>query len=339
MTPAETAFLARMRRRVAIVGPEIARRELAAYEVIRRSLSHAELARAISTGQIEQLIAELLSDERVDPVLQSLRLAVDQALLNAARSEAASLPTRIKTTAFDILNPRVIDAARSLDISATGALKAEMRETVRQTVVAGLEAGRNPRTIANRMIEAIGLAPRQELYVRNFRAELEAGDRRALDRALRRGVLETEAGKKISRASHAGGLGLSDRDIAMLDRVLGEKELRPDQIDRMVGAYRKRLIAWNAESHARTTALQAMKTGQRLSWEDAIDRGVVTRSSLRRRWLTVEDSRVRPEHEAMHGEVVGFDERFSNGQLEPGEDEYNCRCNARVFIVAESAAA
>jgi hypothetical protein len=99
------------------------------------------------------------------------------------------------------------------------------------------------------------------------------------------------------------------------------------------------MVAFNAETHSRTIALDSHKMGQRLSWVDAVERGIADRAKLRRRWVTVGDSRVRPEHVKMNGETVGFDEPFSNGQVTPGESEWNCRCIVRVFLVQEAKAA
>jgi hypothetical protein len=336
VSPAERAFVNRLQARARNLQPELARRLLIAYDLIRRVLSEAELARAINAGFVDSLLAEVLSDSTLDPAFSSLRALVDRSLLDSATDAARDLPSSIRSS-FDVLNPRVIQAARTLDTAAIDVLKSDVRETVRQVVVEGLEAGKGARAIAARVRESVGLAPNQELWVANFRAELESGDRAALRRALGRNKLRTPDGSVLTRSGHAGGKGLGERDLALLDRVLGsDGRLRPAQVERMVTAYRKRLEAWNAEAHARTIALQAQKKATRLSWEYALERGVVQRHQLRREWLAVGgpggDGRNRPHHLAMHGEVVGFDEQFSNGQLEPGEGDWNCRCLARVFV-------
>jgi SPP1 gp7 family putative phage head morphogenesis protein len=43
-----------------------------------------------------------------------------------------------------------------------------------------------------------------------------------------------------------------------------------------------------------------------------------------RTWRATNDARTRPEHAAMHGETVGLDEAFSNGEMYPSSP--NCRC-------------
>lgn len=340
MTIAERLFVARLQRRAATLAPELARRELAAYEVIRRALSEAELAAAIRSGYVDALLADVLSDRNLDEAFLRLRVRIDQAVLEAAGSETKyALPPQIRPDVFNVLNQRVIDAARGLDTRVIAGLKETVREAVRGAVIGGLRDGENPRVIARRLPNVIGLSPTQERAVANFRRELVAGDRDALNRVLGRGTIRTPSGAEITRRAHAGGKGLTKTDLGMLNRKLGAEPLRPDQIARMTDAYRKRLLALNAESNARTVALDAQKAGQRLSWEDAIDRGVVTREQLQRVWTTVGDDRVRPEHMALDGETVGFDERFPNGELEPGESTYNCRCLARVVLKRQRAVA
>lgn len=51
-----------------------------------------------------------------------------------------------------------------------------------------------------------------------------------------------------------------------------------------------------------------------------------------KRWVTVQDERVRDSHAALHGAVIPVDEPFGNGLMFPGdpsgppEEVYNCRC-------------
>jgi uncharacterized protein with gpF-like domain len=104
------------------------------------------------------------------------------------------------------------------------------------------------------------------------------------------------------------------------------------QIDKAMTAYRRKAIALNAETNARTATLDAFKQGQRLSWKAAVDQGIVPPERLMHQWIGVMDDRERPEHVAMEKEVQPFDVPYSNGELVPGESTYNCRCLDRVFV-------
>ena len=311
MTAAERAFVRRLRNRANRLSPELARRELAAYELIRDMLSERELVRAIESGRLDRLIWEVLSDDSLDGSFARLRNRIDVALLESTRSEAMhGLPSALRPNVFGVLNPLVVEAANILDTRVIDGLKDEVRETVRQAATRGLEQGVGPRTVARRIREAVGLAPNHEQAVANFRAALERGD-----------------------VSKALGYKLRDRRF---DGTVKRGGLTRGQVDKMVAAYRRRFIAHNAETHARTLALDAQKLAQRLSWEDAIARGIVDPNMLTKTWVTVGDDRVRPEHVAMNGTQVGWGETWPNGEDVPGDSTYNCRCHERIMVAANA---
>lgn len=338
MTTQERAYVQRLQRRASNVAPDLAQAELRAYYLIRQALTDAEAARAIQDGTMDRLIAEILDDRSGGP-FAALRTRLDRATLDAAESEAGHLPGRYRVGVFDRMTPQLIEATRQLSTRTINTLKTETQDMVHEQVRLGIEAGKNPRVIARELKPLIGLAPNQARAVQNFRAQLETGDRAALDRMLGRGVLRQPDGEIIRRGAHAGGEGLSGKDLVLLDRKLGTDPLTPEQIDRMVTAYEKRMHAWNAESHARTMALDANKQASRMAWEDAVEKGVVDRAALRKVWVTVGDDRVRPEHEALNGTEVGFDDPFPNGEQVPGDSTYNCRCVSRIIIARQAVAA
>jgi len=117
-----------------------------------------------------------------------------------------------------------------------------------------------------------------------------------------------------------------------LGAQLREREsLSANQIDVMVNAYRRRMVAFSAETQARTAALDSVKLGQDLSWREAIDKGFVDGASLMKTWVQVDRPTKREEHIPLHGETVPFDSPYSNGQMIPGETDYNCACESVVF--------
>ena len=293
VTPGERALRRRLQRRALEQSPILARRELAFYDFIRRLLTERELVDAIELGFIEPMIARLLSDEALEPGLLSFRVAMNETLISSATMAAADLPRVFRPAAFDVLNPLILDAARDRNAIAIGRIKAGVCETVRQAGIDALRAGQNPRTAARQIRSVIGLAPNQEGAIRNFRSMLVAGDRQALTRTLR----DKRFDPTLRKALGARGTGLSS-----------------SQVNQMTDAYRRRMIAHNADTQARSIALEAQKRGQRLSWLDAVQRGVIPRAALYRRWLGVNDSRRRQSHEDMEGEEAHVDQSYSNGQ-------------------------
>jgi phage terminase large subunit GpA-like protein len=146
---------------------------------------------------------------------------------------------------------------------------------------------------------------------------LEIGDREALTRALR----DKRFDGTLNRLLGVGGEGLTTK-----------------QIDTMTNAYLRRMVSHNAETLSRTTVLESMKVGNRLAWEEAVDKGFVDGGRLMKRWSTVLDGRERPEHNAMNGKTAPFDGTYENGDSYAGEgDPWNCRC-IDVFFQSREAA-
>lgn len=320
MSPTERALWTRLHRRASTLQPELARAVLRAFVALREALTEAQLAALIQSGALESLLDELFSEANLasalEPLKDRLRWGINDAARLARRDIGALPPVGTATIAFDILNPSIRTAIAALETRVMQRLAADVREAVRQHVAAALEAGVGPRAIARGIRDVVGLAPNQEAAVRNFRAALEAGDR-----------------------AKALGYVLRDRRF---DAAVKKGALSPAQIDRMVDAYRRRMVAFHAETVSRTAALNAQKLGQRLAWEDAVGKGAVDAASLRRTWIGVMDDRERDTHVLMEGVTVGFDEpfRLPDGlvEMEPGDQEYNCRCLARVWAAPAGAA-
>ena len=351
MTAHDAALLRRLAQRADSLTPDLRRAYLAGLEELRAALSVAEIARAIDTGSVERLLSEHLSDAQVRAAFAGLHTAILASVKTATEAAIRDLPRLVAKNApgiaFDYLNPRVLDALRTLDTRVMTTLGDTIRETVRTRVQAGLEAGTNPRTIAQGLRSTLGLSARNAEAVARFRAELEAGDTAALRRSLVRGWMNlperpvlkdgTLGSPRIPNRGHAGGKGLTSDDFAILQKKLGtDVALTPTQIDRMVKAYQGKLQAWEAETTARTAALDSQRLGQRLSWQDAADKMGIGTDRMVKTWHGVMDDRERPEHLAMEGETVPFDSPYSNGEMTPGDSTYNCRCQESVRLLPEA---
>lgn len=283
-----------------------------AWDALARSLPEPQLEAAIRSGSVDRLFSSLLDPERVAGAFGGVRDRIRRGVANAINYFKRDLPTAARVgVAFDHLAPTVVTAIRGLQTRVIQGLTEDMRAAVRQEVEVALRAGANPREAARVLRRVLSLAPNQAEAVRNFEAMLKAGDREALTRVLR----DRRFDSTLERALGAEGDGLE-----------------AGQIEKMVDAYRRRMEAYNAETQARTAALDAQKLAQRLTWDDAVRAGTVDGSELLKRWSGVLDDRERESHLEMEGEVVPWNEPFSNGQMIPGEDEYNCRCIAVYFL-------
>jgi hypothetical protein len=318
VTPSERRLYAAFRRVAASVRPDLQRAYLRAWELVRAALAPSEVERLLATtGNADAMVRRILTPDVLERAFRAVEAELQRAAAEGAALATRQLPpaarrvlsTGTATVGFNVLDPRVTEAVRALQIKHVASQVNDVREVVRAFVEDGLRDGVNPRTVARRVRGVVGLGPSQRREVQNFRTALETGD----------------ASKALTYA----------RRDRRFDARIRRGDLTPAQIDQMVERYTQRRIALNAETAARTTALDSLKAGQRLAWEDAVRLGVVDRDRLRRRWVTTLDGRERPAHQAMNGVVVRFDEPFNvpgiGPQMTPGESEYNCRCLAVVF--------
>lgn len=316
MTPAERRALGRLRTAAARSTPELEAALAEAFAELLRTISVADFERALRSGALEAWLREALGAEVVWQAFGPVRERLAQSVTRAGRLTLANArqvpraPSALIGVSFDSLAPQVVEAVRTLQTEVITRLGDEMRESVRQRVLAGIEAGENPRTTARALREVLQLSPRQEAAIRNYRAALENGERgKALSYALR--------SKQYDAATRKG-------------------TLTPAQIDRATEAYRRRMVAYNAETTARTAALESQKLGQGLAWQEAQASGALEGSRVIATWVAILDDRVRDSHETMHHAEREIDGEYRNGDAYPGQSEpWNCRCG-EVFKVVRA---
>lgn len=316
--------------------PDLADTFLEALRTLAAGVSEATLVRMIERGDVVGVIELLFSPPIVTTAFLPFREALRQSIGRAGQYFHRQTPQRIVVPrpsgnfrppvppgrvgvaapgpraavriGFDAIDDRVLNAIRTYERKTVIRLTEDAQASVRQALEAGLREGVNPRDMARNIRGALGLTPRQEQAVRNFRRMLEEGDREVLTRALR----DRRYDRTIRAALEKG------------------KPLTAEQVEKMTAAYRQRFIAHHAEDVARTASLDAMKEGQRLSWEQAIADGRVREGDLEETWHTKMDGRERPAHHEMHLKTKGFRELWDvpgvGPQRYPGESEYNCRC-------------
>lgn len=316
MTPVQRQFWTLAHSRIARLRPDMVAAALAMFRIVGAGLNERELVDAIAAGALDVIVTRILSDALLERASLPLRRQIRETIEESFRFNTRYLPRAGKVNGtlavfFDRLNPRVIEAVRTLETNVVGGMNESMRATVLQAVERGLVERRAPRTIARGIREVIGLSPRGEEAVANFRKMLETGDREALTRLLR----DRRFDRTLDRALGKGGTGLTSA-----------------QIESMVAANRRKAIALNANTVASTAVKDAYKIATRESWASAIDRGIVDGDRLMRQYIGVDDERERDKHRALNNQIVRFDQPYSSGQMYAGEGDYNCRCIDRYFI-------
>lgn len=107
---------------------------------------------------------------------------------------------------------------------------------------------------------------------------------------------------------------------AGIGRIIREGMENGRSVDEIAGRLRatfQEWTGWRARLIAQTTVTATFGAGQ----QEAFLAADVTHNE----WLSQRDDRVRPEHDAMDGEVVEIGRAFSNGLTHPSEP--NCRCD------------
>jgi len=317
MTDAQRRFFDRAHDRIARLSPDVATAFLAAIRILSTTMSEAELARLIASGAVARVVTELLDDRVLDSALSRFRSSLSRTMEKSFNLNTPYLPKGGKVRGvvavqFDHLNPRVLDALRTLDSQVIPELKQALRDGVTERIALGLTRQESPAAIARGVRELIGLPPRLVTAVENFRTMLESKDAEALARELR----DKRFDRTIANAFSSDGEGLTRT-----------------QIDRMVAAYRRQALASNADNVSTTATKTAYKLAQQESWNAAIERGIVRADALEVEWVGVVDGHQRPEHERMTGERRAFDQPYSNGDSYAGEnDPWGCRCLDRVLV-------
>lgn len=248
-------------------------------------------------------------DTAYAPVRERMRQGVYDAAQYFAKTQLPVPPSGTLGFAFNSLSPFVIESVTDLNTKVMQTLSDSIRDVVRAHVENGIRDGVGPREVARNIRGILGLSTKQLETVENYRRSLEGGARSA--------VLKDALGRELRDRRYDGTVAKAIKE--------GE-QLPKEKIDKMVAAYTKKMVQHNAETVARTTALDAQKAAQDLSWKQAIEQGIVDKDKLYKTWIGVMDDRERPEHVAMEKETVPFDMPYSNGEMIPGESTWNCRC-------------
>jgi len=264
---------------------------------VQAEVSLNQIATLIEAGNLEAaagLINELLVATSFITFNREIQAAV-QAGGDIAAKWAAADPVKANRIVFDL---DVTESNTSRFITNYKADKireftAGMQANVGEMVRAGVNAGENPRKVARRIRDSIGLTSKQEQSVRNFETLLRDRKSASLDRALR--------DKRFDRT--------------VIRSIQAQKDLTEPQITRMVERYRSNFVKRRSETIARTEAIRLINIGQEEFWNQAVNSGRVSRETLRRKWIPTLDGRLREAHAAiprLNPDGVDMDEPFKS---------------------------
>ena len=284
----------RARRRAARLQPDLSRAVLLAFDLIKQNVDETDLHDIIEAHALDRLVADVA-------VGGAFSVLVDRAFV------AVSL--RLRETVQKAFTAAVRDLPDAGRVNGVVGIAFDyLSPNVVQAV----------RTLDTQVVQGLGDDVKEVVKA-----------------AIENGLLNGDAPATIARELRAV-IGLSPTQMENVIKYEAKLEadatLSDATIARMVATYTRRAIALNTETITRTASLQAMKLGQDLAWKEAADKGIVDMGQLNKTWKGVMDDRERDSHVIMEGETVPYDQPYSNGQMIPGEDEYNCRCISLVRV-------
>lgn len=174
---------------------------------------------------------------------------------------------------FDEVDPNAVKAARDFRNELITRVTAETAAAVQLVVADGIQRGKAPDWIAQRVRLIIGLTPRQAQALINY----ENGLRTQQTEALRRKVNP-----------------MIEADVEQ--RWGSDRPATESQLNRLVSDYGDRLLSQRAVTIARTETLRAANLGAEVSIRQAREDGRFGNLELRRFWLDTPDEKTRPEH-------------------------------------------
>lgn len=308
MSAAQTAA-ERLLQWAASFEPAMRRAILEAWQRLQASPSVAELVRRIDAGDLDSVIELLFRDADALAAEQMVRNVYARAVQRLRARAVAKLVVRVE---LPVADARLVTLVQQWESSAYRNLLAEAQAGLRAQVATELARGIGPRQIAVALksgVGRVGLTAYDESIIASYRQALTDG---RMSDALRR--------------------TLRDRRY---DRSLAKGTLTPAQIDTMTDAYRRKLIAWRAETFARSSMLGAANDATQQSWRDAVAQGRIPYAEVRRYWIVAADERLCeicapiPDR---NPDGVGLDEPFDtdtglrmNPTLHP-----NCRCTVWI---------
>jgi hypothetical protein len=309
------------------------------------------LAAAIEAGDVSRVVALL----DIDPAIVALGSAtpvVQQATYAGGIAAAATItawrPTGL-SFAFNTLNPRLLTWLQTYNLGLIRQINDGTKEGVRQYLLTGMEAGKNPKAVAREIKDIIGLTDRQAQAVKNYRRQLEEFHTRRSAAGFNLGAkIDRVNGTQVFRPDADGKPkdGIKERRLrdfrhdGQLRRAMETgKPLKPEQVDKMVAAYARKYRAYRARTIARTEAIRTTNVGVQEAWHQAMDAGVVPEDLTRKKWIVARDERLcevcgpipkmNPKLGVKHGQPF----KTPDGMVNLPPIHPNCRCTVfyRVY--------
>lgn len=310
-----------MQRAASRMDPRLRVAFLRAVAALRGTVADDKLADAVSDGDVNGVMSVLAIDENFVAALngkgipagvESFRDALQASFAAGASAAVNMLPSKVGLNlSFDLMSRDAQTFLEQYTFPLIRQISANTTEGVRAVVLDAFKNGGHPYVQARRIKTFIGLTDTQAKAVLNYRAALSSPSNlgQSLDRKLRDGRFDSTVERAIRNS--AG--------------------LTADQIDRMSQRYEERYIQYRARTIARSESLRASVKGQRETWRQAVQQGLLDRDQMRE-WEVSGDERTCEICAPLDGEVRGLNEEFAPGILDPGDPHATCRCGTKLVF-------
>lgn len=312
--------------------PLLAAAFLTTVDRLREAYSLVVIEDAVASGKLDILIDNLARNPQAyAPLVVAVQTSATRAAIDALDRLPAKVRTRVIQPAtsgdiptkrpaasvgvvFDGYNPKAVAYVRDQSSKLIQGVSEAVRASVKQVVERGIKEGTGPAAMARDIKTFIGLTPRMQQAVTNYRTMLEAQDPEVLNRALRDARFDPTVLRSLKP---------------------GAPKLTAAQVDTQVERFRERSIAHRAEMIARTEAITALNTGQKAAWAQVVSDGGVADGDVRRFWHVARDERtceICKPIPGMNPEGVGLDDYFKtpDGPVDGPTMHPHCRCT--VFV-------
>lgn len=299
---------------------------------------------ALESGDVGKVLA-ILSVDKAAEAFSALQPALQAGVYAAGAAGAAQIAMQVSgaTFTFGQLNPRLIEWLQTYSLGLIRQINDGTREAIRDYLVTGMTGGENPKDVARSIKQIVGLTDRQAKAVLNYRKELETFHLKRTAGGYGLGnKVDRVNGTQVFRPDEDGlpsdGIQLRRlRDFrydGVLQRSMEQgKPLKPEQIDRMVDAYRRKYLAYRSRTIARTEALRTTNMGVQDAWRQAIESGKVPEELVRKKYIVAKDERLCkvcapiPSMNPAQGVKMGAPFNTPKGPINLPPVHPNCRCS------------
>lgn len=322
---------------IALFTPEIQAAFMEAIRNVTDNVVIGQIVDAITAGDVDAVWRMLgMSVAAMRPLTAAIERAYERAGIETGQTFPRVLNTPIGKAVFhfDVRNIRAEQWAQNHSADLVTRISEATRQNVRNTLVNGLRAGDNPRTVAldivgridpatgHRVGGVIGLTQQQENWATSVRLRLETLDERYFTMELR--------DKRF------------DRTVAAA--IKADRPLSADTVQKLVSRYKDNALRARGETIGRTEAIQTLNAAEYEATLQAIEMGAVDETAVEREWDSAGDGRVRWSHRRLNKQRVGAKEPFVSPtgarMMHPGDTSLgaganevaNCRCRVRSII-------